>query len=222
MIKPPEDNDLFAKCLREHEMGKLFILPIGDSYRYLQGAARHEREYVDIGVKELEETFKTLANYDKGESVKELEEVAKALLFFTQFLSQVQSYGVLEWDINYIRKPCPDNIRVDDVLLKAHKDNYALVLQADLFLHNYKVEIDVVHINSLKSGELVRAYYDRVVKFLCGGSHRKFIRWCRKKVNIDEFIVFVKFELNDIYIGGFMLENGNCFLLDRAMLKFDT
>ncbi|KAK1394177.1 hypothetical protein POM88_013233 [Heracleum sosnowskyi] len=43
-----------------------------------------------------------------------------------------------EWDINYIRKPCPDNIRVDDVLLKAHKDNYALVLQADLFLHNYK------------------------------------------------------------------------------------
>jgi hypothetical protein len=45
-----------------------------------------------------------------------------------------------EWDINYIRKPCPDNIRVDDVLLKAHKDNYALVLQADLFLHNYKVE----------------------------------------------------------------------------------
>jgi hypothetical protein len=36
-----------------------------------------------------------------------------------------------EWDINYIRKPCPDNIRVDDVLLKAHKDNYALVLQAD-------------------------------------------------------------------------------------------
>ncbi|KAK1384632.1 hypothetical protein POM88_022367 [Heracleum sosnowskyi] len=88
MLKPPEDNDLFAKCLREHGMGKLFILPIGDSYRYLQGAARHEREYVDIGVKELEETFKTLANYDKGESVKELEEVAKALLFFTQFLSE--------------------------------------------------------------------------------------------------------------------------------------
>ncbi|KAK1384628.1 hypothetical protein POM88_022363 [Heracleum sosnowskyi] len=88
MLNPPEDNDLFAKCLREHGMGKLFILPIGDSYRYLQGAARHEREYVDIGVKELEETFKTLANYDKGESVKELEEVAKALLFFTQFLCE--------------------------------------------------------------------------------------------------------------------------------------
>ena len=45
-----------------------------------------------------------------------------------------------EWDINYIRNLCPDNIWVDDVLLKAHKDNYALVLQADLFLHNYKVE----------------------------------------------------------------------------------
>ena len=29
-----------------------------------------------------------------------------------------------EWDINYRRNPCPDNIRVDDVLLKAHKDNY--------------------------------------------------------------------------------------------------
>ena len=45
-----------------------------------------------------------------------------------------------EWDINYKRKPCPKIYSGDDVLLKAHKDNYALVLQADLFLHNYKDE----------------------------------------------------------------------------------
>lgn len=45
-----------------------------------------------------------------------------------------------EWDIDYKRKPCPKKYSGDDVLLKAHKDNYALVLQADLFLHNYKVE----------------------------------------------------------------------------------
>ena len=45
-----------------------------------------------------------------------------------------------DWNINYMRNLCLDNIRVDDVLLKAHKDNYALVLQADLFLYNYKVE----------------------------------------------------------------------------------
>ncbi|KAK1384631.1 hypothetical protein POM88_022366 [Heracleum sosnowskyi] len=209
MLKPPEDNDLFAKCLREHGMGKLFILPIGDSYRYLQGAARHEREYVDIGVKELEETFKTLANYDKGESVKELEEVAKALLFFTQFLCEAVMI-IPQADMIIGAFNSNEAIRIPDWILLLHHGSRP------------SVEIDVVHINSLKSGELVRAYYDRVVKFLCGGSHRKFIRWCRKKVNIDEFIVFVKFELNDIYIGGFMLENGNCFLLDRAMLKFDT
>jgi hypothetical protein len=28
------------------------------------------------------------------------------------------------WDIDYRRNPCPDNIRDDDVPLKAHKDNY--------------------------------------------------------------------------------------------------
>ena len=43
-------------------------------------------------------------------------------------------------DVRYILKIYSG----DDVLLKAHKDNYALVLQAD-FLHNYKVEWMIKH-----------------------------------------------------------------------------
>ena len=45
-----------------------------------------------------------------------------------------------EGDINYKGNRVRKIYSGDDVLLKAHKDNYALVLQADLFLHNYKVE----------------------------------------------------------------------------------
>lgn len=62
-----------------------------------------------------------------------------------------------------------------------------------------------------------------MVDFLFGGSPPKFIRWCRNNVNVEQFIMFVKFELNDekgtllirgydMYVGGFMLEDVNCLL----------
>ncbi|KAK1395083.1 Lactosylceramide 4-alpha-galactosyltransferase [Heracleum sosnowskyi] len=55
-------------------------------------------------------------------------------------VSRVASKFATKWDINYRRNPCPDNIRVDDVLLKAHKDNYVKPCRQINFSHNYKVE----------------------------------------------------------------------------------